>query len=580
MIRASRNKEFRQGRIIVLIVGFFLFGLILIWRLFVLQILNQNLYEKLASEKQGFEKNLFPKRGIIYVKERNEAGQEVIFPLVTNKEYNLIYAVPKEINNTKEVIDKIVPILGLKEDEWQEVLARINKKDDPYEPIKHKATIDEVEAVKKLNLAGIYFVPETFRYYADKSFGGHVLGFVSQAEDRKFGQYGIEGYFEKELSGKPGLLKATKDALGSLITIGERSIKKAEDGQSIVLTIDRVIQAKVCQRLKEVADWFKAEQGTIIIMQPKTGAIIAMCSVPDFDPENYNEVEDINHFNNPATFYPYEPGSVFKPITMAIGLELGKVTPETTYIDEGKIKIGPFTVRNADLKTHGEQTMTQVLEKSLNTGAIFVADKIGKRDFKKYVKDFGFGELTGITLDTEMPGDISSLDRRGEIYTLTASYGQGITVTPLQLITAFAAIANDGKLVKPYIVDEIIKPSGETTKTQTQEIRQVITPSTARILQGMMVSVVKNGYGKKAAIENYLVAGKTGTAQVADPGGGYGSKTIHTFVGFTPVDDPAFVMLIKLNNPQGVRFASDTVTPIFSEIGQFVLNYYQIPPSY
>jgi len=581
MRRVSRNQKLRAGRIIILSSVLFLFGFVLIWRLFVLQILNKSEYREIASSKHEVSRYLYPKRGTIYVKEKDEAGLDVLYPLVGNKEYYIVYAVPTEVLDKKEVIDKLTPILDFEEEEWKEILSRLSRKNDPYEPIKHKVGIEDIEIIEKLNLAGIYYAPETYRYYTDKSFGGHILGFVSSDEEKKYGQYGIEGYFEKELSGEIGILKSTKDALGSLITLGKRSITKEEDGSDIVLTVDRIIQSKVCQTLKDAVEWFKAEQGTIIIMQPKTGAIISMCSAPDFDPENYSETKDINHFNNPSIFYPYEPGSVFKPITMVMGLEaLEDFTPETTYIDEGEIKIGPYTVRNADLQAHGEQTMTQVLEKSLNTGAIHIADKVGKKDFKKYVENFGFGKTYGIRLDGERAGDISSLDKKGEIYTLTASYGQGITVTPLQLISAFSAIANDGKLVKPYIVDEIRKPDGEIIKIQVEEIKQVINPTTARLLQGMLVSVVKNGYGEKAAIENYIVGGKTGTAQVASPTGGYGAKTIHTFVGFAPIDDPVFAMLIKLDNPQGVRFASDSVTPLFSEIGQFVLNYYQIPPSY
>ncbi|MAF13838.1 MAG: hypothetical protein CMI53_03025, partial [Parcubacteria group bacterium] len=254
--------------------------------------------------------------------------------------------------------------------------------------------------------------------------------------------------------------------------------------------------------------------------------------------------------------------------------------PETTYVDEGEVKVGPYTIRNSDLSSHGKQTMTYVLEQSLNTGAIYVEQEVGKKTFKKYVEDFGFGQRTGITLDSEAAGDISSLDKRGDIFGITASYGQGITVTPLQLVTAFAAIANRGQLPKPYIVSEIIKPNGQTEVTKPEVVRQVISPKSASLLTGMLISVVENGYGIKGKVDGYYLGGKTGTAQVASAGGGYGSRTVHSFIGFGPVSNPKYVMMVKLDNPKGIRFSSDSVTPLFSQLSEFLLNYYQIAPDY
>jgi cell division protein FtsI/penicillin-binding protein 2 len=561
------------GRIIVLALIIFLFSLIIIARLFSLQVIQNSFYLALASEKHEVYKDLFPERGSVYTREKDE-----LYPLVVNRDYYLVYAEPIKISNPGKIVDAVASILNLEEEEWKDLLTRLAKNDDPYEPIKHKVTKQQVEQIEALELEGVGFLPESYRFYPEKGIGGHIFGFVSVQDEDKVGQYGLEGYFNKDLSGRSGLIRSIKDALGSLVTIGPRSVQRAEDGVDLVLTIDRHVQFTACQKLKEFYDYFEAETGTVIIMEP-TGAIIAMCSFPDFDPENYNEVEDINYLNNPAIFYPFEPGSVFKTITMAGGLDTGKVDPNTTYIDEGEVKVGPYTIKNADFEAHGEQTMTQVLEQSLNTGAIFVEQEIGKEVFKRYIKDFGFGKNSGITLDTEMAGDLSSLDKRGDIWGITASYGQGITVTPLQLINAFAAVANRGELMKPYIVAEIIEPDGETEMTKPQKVRQVIEPKTASLLTGMLTSVVENGYGEKAGVEGYYIGGKTGTAQVAAKGG-YGAKTIHTFVGFGPVANPKFVMLVKLDNPQGIRFASDSVAPLFGQLAEFLLNYYQIPPDY
>jgi cell division protein FtsI/penicillin-binding protein 2 len=225
--------------------------------------------------------------------------------------------------------------------------------------------------------------------------------------------------------------------------------------------------------------------------------------------------------------------------------------------------------------------MTQVLDESLNTGAVFVVRQIGTDAFRKYVEDFGFGVLTGIELETENSGDIRSLSKKGEIYSATASFGQGISVTPLQVVTAYAAIANGGKLVKPYIVDEIDKSDGSKIKTQPKVLKQVISERTATLLGGMLVSVVEDGHGKRAGVPGYYVAGKTGTAQVPKKDGtGYEPDiTIGSFVGFAPVEDPKFVMLVKIDHPRDVIWAESSAAPLFGEIAKFVLNYLKVSPS-
>ncbi|RJR31276.1 penicillin-binding protein 2 [Candidatus Parcubacteria bacterium] len=571
----GRKKHNRNGRITVIIIGYFLFFSLIVWRLFELQIVNKNYYRDIAGKTHEILMDLAAERGEIYIKE-NFGDKENIFPLVINKNFYRLYAAPKEIEDAEATFEKINSVLKF-EKNAEEISLRLKKKNDPYEPIAEKVSPEQAREIEKLNLAGMYLLPVKYRFLTEKNFSGQVLGFVRQNEKITEGQYGLEGYFDDELSGKQGLLKATKDALGFMLTIGERHLEEPEDGDTVVLTIDRSVQNKSCQEIKAAVEYYEAKDGTVIVMSPD-GALLSMCSWPDFDSENYNGVDDINIYNNPAIFYPYEPGSVFKPITMAMGLDLGLITPETKYVDTGSAQVGEFTIHNSDMQAHGEQTMTQVIEKSLNTGAIFVADKVGKKNFIRYSEDFGFGQKTGITLDSEMPGDISNLKKKGPAYVQTASYGQGIAATPVQLIAAFGAIANDGKLTRPYIVDSFIKPNGETVKNQPQELRQVIKSSTAHLVQGMMVAAVKSGYSEKAAIAGYSVAGKTGTAQVASGEGGYGENTIHSFIGFAPVDDPAFVMLIKLTYPKKVKHASDTIAPIFSEIGGFVLNYYQIAP--
>ena len=553
----------------------FLLALVIIVRLFTLQVLQHSFYTVMATETHEVYKNLFPERGSIYTKEKGE-----LYPLVTNHEYYLVYAEPSKIESPKKIVDSLTSILGLEEEEWKDLLNRLSKTDDPYEPIKHKVPKNQVEQIEALELDGIGFLPESYRFYPEKGIGGHIFGFVSIKDEEKIGQYGLEGYFNKELSGKSGLLKSFKDALGSLITIGPRSIQKAEDGTDLVLTIDRNVQFTACQKLKEFYDYYQAESGTVIIMEP-TGAILAMCSLPDFDPEKYNEVADINYFNNPAIFYSYEPGSVFKTITMSAALDAGKITPETTYEDTGELKVGPYTIRNFDNKAYGEQTMTQALAQSLNLGAAYAAEQLGKSALEEYIKKFGFGKNTGIELDSEMPGDIKNLDRPGDVYYLTASYGHGITVTPIQLISAYGAIANSGLLMTPYIVKEKILSDETTVTTQPQPVKQVISKKTSSVITGMLTQVVESSYDKKARVPNYYLAAKTGTALIPAAGGGYSNQTIHTIVGFGPISKPSFVILIKMDKiKRGPTYASDSIGPLFSQLAKFLLNYYQIPPDY
>ena len=394
------------------------------------------------------------------------------------------------------------------------------------------------------------------------------------------GRYGVEEYYEEKLAGKAGFVEAKKDSLGQLISVGDRILSQPEDGVDLILTIDPNIQFFIEGKLKETIERLRAPSGTIIVMEVKTGAIKAMANWPDFDPNKYNEVKDPHLFLNPAISETYEPGSIFKPITMAGALDEGVIEPNTTYEDKGFTEVEEHIIRNALERAEGIQTMTQVLEKSLNSGAIFVQQKLGKDDFKKYVEKFGFGSKTGIDLSGEEKGNISNLKKKGNVEYATASFGQGIAVTSIQLITALSAIANDGILLRPYVVEKIIYKNGEEKLTQPKEIRRVISSETASRLTAMMVSVVKNGYSKKAGIPGYLIAGKTGTSQIPDlEKGGYTEETIHTFGEFFPALNPQFSVLIKIDKPKVIRFAADSLTPVARQITEYILNYYEIPPS-
>jgi len=578
-------KGIGNGRINVFALAVFLFIVLAISRLFQLQILNSGFYEALASGQHDFFEKLVPHRGSIFIHNdtlNNDGGSndlyQGLYPVAVNRKYNFVYLEPKRVEKVEETTEVLSRILEFNEDEKKILSAKLSKKDDPYEPLQHKVANSKINKINSSGLKGVNYFKEYFRHYPDANIGGHVIGFVGYAGNEKKGQYGIEGYFNKLLSGESGFIKTEKDVRGKIIKTGHTAFSDAIDGSDIVLTFDYSIQHTICGEIKSGTEKYAADSGTVIVMDPYTGAILGMCSYPDFNPEKYNEVDNINIFNNPAIFHQYEPGSVFKPITAAIALDLDVITPNTVYHDTGEVKIGPHIIQNSDFKAHGDQTMTQVLDLSLNTGAIYMARKIGRENFKSYVENFGFGEITGIELDGEAKGNISSLAEKGEIYMATASFGQGISVTDIQMLAAYATLANGGKLPKPYIVDSIIRNKQEKVDTDPKTVKQVISERASTLVSAMMTSVIESGHAKNAAVKGYYVAGKTGTAQVAEKGG-YGKKTVHSFVGFAPVDEPKFVMLVKLDNPKNVKFSASSSAPIFGTIAEFLLKYYGVKPT-
>ncbi len=577
MVRPSiqRRGGWWHDRLTVLGLGLGLFAAFLVLRTFTLQVANHGFYSALAADQHELITQLKPTRGEILVQDRQAATGT--YPLATNKTLHLLYAIPKQITNPTEVAATLAPLVGVSA---ETLLARLDKPNDLYEPIQHELTDAEQATITALKIPGLYFADENTRYYPEKNIGAHLLGFVGYDEDKKVGRYGLEGALEAELAGRAGYLQAEKDASGQLIATAAQLWQPAVDGSDLTLTIDRTVEFEACQSLDEAVTKHGADGGSLVILDPRTGAVMAMCGAPDFDPNKYSEEKNIKTFLNPVTQEPYEPGSVFKPLTMAAALNEEKVTPDTTYTDTGEVKVGSFTIRNSDKKANGVQTMYEVLEKSLNTGAIFAMQQIGPTTFERYVQAYGFGTPTGVEVD-EAPGNISALAQGKDIYAITGSFGQGITVTPLQLAAAYAALANGGTLMRPYLIETIKKPDGRIEKTEPRVVRQVVSAKTSATIGAMLVRVVRNGHGKKAGVPGYFVAGKTGTAQIADPTTGtyHENETIGTFAGFAPVEDPRFVMVAILVRPRDVQFAESTAAPLFGDLAKFLLLHLGVPPT-
>lgn len=572
----NKQKSYNELRIgLLFAVLFFGFGVVLL-RCFYLQVWNYDYYSALAQGQHELYKTIFAERGQIYIKDGSGGG---VYPVAINKKLNIIYVVPRDISeDKKEVVSlKLSQILGLG---YEEVLAKVSIPNDPYEVIKNRVSDDDAALVMKEKMVGVKSTAEDSRYYPAGELASNVIGFVGYSGNEKKGQYGIEGYCNKNLEGERGMLEVEKDAFGKWISFGKKSLKSARDGDDITLTIDYTVQYLVEDELKKGMERYEADSGSIIVMNPSTGEIVAMAQYPNFDLNNYSKVSSMDVYLNSNIHDLYEPGSTQKVITMAIGLDSGKVTPSSTYTDEGVLKIDGWSIRNSDYQAHGVQNMTSVLEKSLNTGSVFVQQQVGKKVFYDYLKNFGLNSKTNIELGGESVGNLSNLEVQNDINYATASYGQGIAVTPLALLTAVSALANEGKLMKPYIINSYVNADGEVTKTTPTVVRQVVSSRTANLVSAMMVSVVKNGHAKNANIKGYKIAGKTGTAQIPskDKKGYDPNKTIHTFVGFGPVPNPKFAILVKFDAPKA-RFAESTALPVFGKIAEELVKYYNLAPT-
>jgi len=558
----------------ILIVFFLILGAAgcIATRLFSIQILKHGFYQALASDQQELLQKLTPERGEIFIQEKGGIWNS----LAVNRDFQTVYLVPSAVEDKNEVSSKLAQILQMEE---EKILEKLKDSKDPYEPLRSKLDDATAEKIKNLNLAGVRFVSESWRWYPQGTLASHVLGFLGIRDDKKTGQYGLEGFYEEKLAGENGFLRSKKDALGRWLMLSDFSSEPAQDGVDLYLTLDQNVQYLTEQKMKNVLDKWGASSGCAIVMDPKTGAVRAMASFPNFNPNEYNKVKSVETFSNSCIQEIYEPGSVFKPIVMAAGLDTGKISPQTVFVDEGFVKIGPHIIRNAQEKTYGESTMTRVLEKSINTGVVFVQRLIGGKIFEDYIKAFGFGERCEVDLAGEAAGSLRNIDENNEVNFATAAFGQGISATPLEMAGAIAAIANQGKLMRPYLVEKTVSSNGDEEITQPQITRQAISAETANKLTGMLVSTVRNGYDK-IKIKNYAVAGKTGTAQIPDEKTGKykTDETVHSFIGYAPAYDPKFLIFLKMDSPHGIEFASESLSPVFSELTQYLLNYYEIPP--
>lgn len=582
-------------------------------RLVDLQVLRASYYRAVATSQRQRASELQPHRGTIYVAEGRD---KELFPIAVNTKAWIAYAVPRNIEDPAKAADELAPALiafrqrqterakallastgqaprpeeaPLPPEEQvrllrEQLFLKLNQKTDPYEPFLrfYEVLDDDLKAfLEAKKVPGIVLEEKETRFYPEKTLAAHVLGYVGWEDEQQQGKYGLEAFFEKKLAGDLGFLSAEHDTSGAFIGVAGREFRAAEDGADIILSIDRVVQTFIEEEVKNGVQRYGAERGSVIVMNPKTGAVLGMATYPTYDPNFYYTITDPRVQLNPVVSDLFEPGSIIKPLVMAAAIEEGKIEPDTTFVDSGPVRVAEYTINTFDGKHYGTQTMTQVLEQSNNVGMVWVGQQLGAETLYDYFRRFGFGERTGIELDGETQNTLTPPTDWNITTIATTSFGQGIAITPLQALNALNALANDGRLMQPFLVDRIRRSDGVEEPTKPTEVRRIVSETTADKVSAMLVSVIENGVGQLARVPGYYMAGKTGTAQVPDEKGKYSpDRKIISFVGYGPVNDPQFSIMIKLDNPAGLSFASGTAAPMFRNIAGKLLNYYQIPPNY
>ncbi|MFA6017506.1 MAG: penicillin-binding protein 2 [Patescibacteria group bacterium] len=541
---------------------FIAFYLTIIVRLFFLQVMTS------SKESNPYLKTnkLYPVRGRIYDR-KNQA-------LVLNQNSYQLYVEPKKVDNKDYLLESISKSLEVDE-------ASISAKLDMskyWVAIAGGLTQEQKDKLDKLNLKGIGFDYQTKRFYPEASLSAHIIGFLGkddQGED--VGHLGLEGFYDQDLRGLPGFVETERDILGRPILIGVQQRVEPDDGRDLILTIDKTVQEISKKRLLEGMEKYQAKKGCVITADPKTMEILALVCLPDYDLEKYYLFNE-NFYSDLAISDLYEPGSVFKPLIVAAALEEKKIKPNDTYNETGQVSVGEYNIKTWNDKYEGKISMTRILEKSSNVGMVYIGEKLGNNNIFNYLEKYGFGQNTNIDLEGEASGYLKPANSWYPIDYATVTFGQGIAVTPIQMIRAFASIINGGYLIKPHIVKKIVS-EGKVTEIKPKIERRVVSQMTSDIIRKMLVSTVENAEAKWDRPKGFAIGGKTGTAQVPIKGVYDASKTIASFIGFAPANNPKFLTFVVLYEPKTSIWGSETAAPLFFKIANDLIVYYNISPS-
>lgn len=558
----------RRGAVILALFSFVAF--LLVGRLFYIQIIDSDRYmEKLKAQADGVQ-TLYSPRGTIC--DRN--GKKLAFSAMVKS----FYCDPQMIKGNREEMAKaLAPIL---KQPAEKILEKLNGGTNFawLERLMDPEDSDKVEALLKENKwnVGFGFVTESRRYYPNGPLLANVLGFVGIDDE---GLSGMEKSMEELIGGEKSQYRIVTDARGNPILRSSMNAREPEEKRSVYLTIDENIQFYAERALDRAMASTRAQGGIIIVMDPKTGDILALCNRPTYDPNRFNEFPDAN-FKNKAVVDIYEPGSTFKPIIAAAALASGSYTTDTVWHDPGAVWASGHAIRNWDDSSYGDVRMVDIIKYSINTGFAHIGLLTGGENLTKYAKAFGFGKETGIELPGEASGILFDVKNMKEIDIATMSIGQGIAVTPLQMVQAYSALANGGKMVKPHILAAIKNPDGSDYKTySTEDAGTPVSKDVADDVKDMMEKEISEGGGGKAKVPGYHMGGKTGTAQKINTiSGGYlENEYIASFCGFGPTEDPRAVCLVVLDNPRGTYYGGQVAAPVFKEIMGHIMRYLKIP---
>ena len=567
------------SRLHVVAWGLVFVGIVVVARLFYIQIVKGSEYKQLAATEHNKKFEIPARRGEILARD----GSEEV-PLVLNEPAYTVFADPRYVDDVQEYASELSGVLGVDTSDLEKKL----EVEGAYSVLARRVSSDTAKSVAKLKLKGIGTTEGTKRVYPEGNLAAHTLGFVN---DDGVGQYGIEQALDKQISGTPGQLNGATDVSGIPIATEGSVLNNPVNGDDVILSIERSIQTQAEFFLKEGVENTDADSGSIVIMNPNNGQVLAMSNYPTFDPDQYSSQEDVNIFQNTVVSGAYEPGSVAKIFTMSTALNRGAVAPDTTYLDQSVRVIDGYKIKNVGTPLTKERTMTEVITRSANTGTIFALEQMGggsiTTDAKKILFDsftgtFHFGAPTGVEQTGESAGYLEPPETASDVRYANMSFGQGVSMTMIQLASALSAIANGGTYYQPTLVDSYRSQDGDVTENQPVVVaEEILLPQTITQIKEMMKTVVTVGSGFAANLPGYDIAGKTGTAEIAKPDGGYyEDREIGSFFGFTPVDNPEYVIMVRVDNPKqpGV-YASQAAVGVFANINKWLVNYYGVPPA-
>ncbi len=580
---ANSQTQVSKNRITLISVLILLVAALLIVKLYTVQIIQGDVFAERADRQYQRPSGHIFNRGNIYFTQKDgtpisAATVKTGFILSVNPKL-IKQAGPNGAEFAYAKINEVLKAEGQPELQYTDFITRATKENDTYEEIRKKVDESVGEKIAALKIPGVTMYKDKWRYYPGGQMASHVLGILGFEGDNLVAQYGLEKAFDSTLN------RNNDNVYVNFFAEMFSNIKKTAFEQEklegdIVTTIDPDTQQYIEKMLEQIGRAYSSEKTGAIVMDPKTGDIIAMALAPTFDPNNLRDLKDVGVLKNSLVQDVYEMGSVMKPLTMAVGIDKGLVNANTVYNDKGSVTLNNKTMYNFDKKGRGDITLQYALSKSLNTGFIHVAQKVGNDAMREYFKKFGFGEKTGIDLPYERTGLISNLDSNRDIEFATASFGQGIAMTPIEFIRAYTAIANGGQLVKPRIVKKVNYRLGYSNEIKVEKGEQVIKPETAKAVTDMMVYNVDHSLlDGEAKNPRYAVAAKTGTAQIVDNAGKYSEDRFqHSFIGFLPANNPRFLVFIYTVNPRGVSFASETLAKPFIELTKFLINNFSLVP--